>query len=109
MSDYTDAELFNCCTDYREPDWSRYSRLEIGACKLEGTGHFHDGEEDNITIGGLPFDGDDVEFFTVYGRNPDDEAEAITDIPGTMCDALAVAIALGKRSGGLPIYLYNYA
>lgn len=104
MGEYTDGELFNCCTEYREPDWSRYSRLEIGGCSRDENKGISD--ETHI-VGGIAFD--EAEFFTVYGRNADDEAEAITDVQGTMCDALAIAIALGKRSGGLPILLYRYA
>lgn len=29
---FNSTELFNCCTALREPDWSKFSNLELGGC-----------------------------------------------------------------------------
>lgn len=66
-------QLFNCCTELAEPDWNEFTSLELGACRTE-----IDENGGEWTAGGLSRD--DADFFTVYARNRDGEAEAITDI-----------------------------
>lgn len=87
------ATLYNCCTHHAAPDWSQFVRLELGGC-ID-----HDGQTD----GGVAFD--EAQFFSVYGRRDDGEAEAITDIHGSALDALVVAATLTGISG-LTVALY---
>lgn len=70
------ADLYNCCTHRKEPDWSRYCRLEI-------SGSRDDIANRGSTIGGLS--AIDARFFTIYGviAGSEPEVEAITDIHGT--------------------------
>ncbi|MBB4017345.1 hypothetical protein GGR16_002374 [Chelatococcus caeni] len=93
-----DARLFNCCTDYAEPDWSRFASLELaGCCDLIIPA---DPEATMVAAGQSAAV---AEFFCVYGRSAEGEAEAITDIDDPR-DALAVAAELGLRSR-LPVSL----
>jgi len=92
--------LFNCCTDLAEPDWSDFSRLEIGACRQE-----RQGESDLWTVNAV--DDAQATFWTVYGRRKADDAlsaecEAITDC-NTREQAGKVAGILSARSG-LPVF-----
>jgi hypothetical protein len=78
--------LFICCTNHAEPDWTQFKQLFLGGCV----------DDDGATIGNIARE--DAEFFTVYGRKPDGEAEAIADI--TDYDlAVQVLAHLGKLSG----------
>ena len=81
---YSSAELFNCCTDHREPDWSRFKGLILSGCK-------DDPDCPGDTLGMIA--AADAEFFTVYGLDHDDCSEAITDIRDARL-AMAVAAAL---------------
>lgn len=98
----TDTDLFNCCTGNAAPDWSRFIGLELGGCT----------SADGITTGGAAYNL--AQFFTVYGRTREGEAEAITDIeaasgrerPTLLVRAIDVAAELSYRSG-LPITLYR--
>lgn len=83
------STLYNCCTNFAEPDWSQFAYLELAGCA----------EEDDMVEGLQEFD--DSKFLTVYGRRKDGEAEAITDIPA-ITDAgqvLRVLTALTAKSG----------
>ncbi len=88
---FTPADLFNCCTDHREPNWGRFERLEIGGCCDES-----EVPGETLTVGGKSFD--EAEFFTIYGRLPDGESEAITDEVDPM-RAGDIAEVLSERSG----------
>lgn len=83
------AILFNCCTDNRAPDWTRFKSVEVGGCIDHG------GE----TEGNVP--DDRAEFFTVYARLHDGCAEAITD-SSTRPIAEFVARTIARLSG-LPL------
>lgn len=87
-----DARLFNCCADYAEPDWSRFTSLELVGCRNLNDPVVPAG---TMIAGGQPAGA--AEFFTVYGRKADGEAGAITDIEDPR-EALAVAAELGLRS-----------
>lgn len=86
-------QLFNCCTELAEPDWNEFTSLEIGACRIE-----IDETGAEWTAGGLSRD--DAEFFTIYGRNQDGEAEAITDIETYLggCLILAELVRISELS-----------
>jgi len=86
------AVLFNCWHREEQPDWSDYCGLEIGGCRLRGD-----------TVEGF-HDADTAEFFTVYGRNRENLAEAITDCP-TLDHARRVCALLAHMSG-LPVHTY---
>ena len=78
--------LYNCQTHNAEPDWSKFTRLEVGGCV----------SDDGYTVGGQP----DVtaEFWTVYAIAPEPgDNEAITDCK-TRADADAVARVLSLIS-----------
>ena len=85
--------LFNCCTNWAEPDWKQFDHLELGGCATE-----HKDNDDEYTNGGQS--AANAEFFTVYGRfhEPDGTCEAITDIVDPR-HALAVAGELALLSG----------
>lgn len=90
---FTNAQLYNCQTGLNEPDWRGFTSLEIGGCK----------DDDGSTDWGIPFD--EAEFFTIYGRDHDGMAEAITDIPRDGA-VLQIAAHLARRSR-LPLSLSN--
>jgi len=81
--------LFNCQPDGRAPDWSRFLSLEIGGCI----------DHDGTTEGGVS--ADRAHFFTVYARDHEGMAEAITDtLPGeTLADAARIGAELASLSG----------
>lgn len=70
---FSPADLFNCCTGLKEPDWSKFTNLELGGCidaaeeGMDGT-CIEGGKSRSI-----------AEFFTVYGRLIEGGCEAITD------------------------------
>ncbi|KAB2666038.1 hypothetical protein DEA98_10110 [Brucella pseudogrignonensis] len=84
-------ELFNCCTDYKEPDWSQFTHLELAGCVNE-----NDPDAGETCINGNQ-PSQEAEFFTVYGRDKEGLAEAITDIDDAL-SALQVAAALSYKS-----------
>lgn len=92
----TGDDLYNCCTGGTAPDWSRYSRLILAACRPD---------RDDPTADRLPLVGataDAATMFTVYGElaGMTPECEAITDIePADASRALAVAARLASVSG----------
>lgn len=81
--------LFNCQADDAEPDWTRFTHLEIG-------GVIRDPEDDTFFIGGHTVA--NAEFFTIYGRMADGDADAITNC-ATLDEADAVGLILSQRSG----------
>lgn len=83
MAPTASARLFNCQPGAMAPDWSGFVSLFIGGCIS------HDG----ITEGGVPVDR--AEFFTVYARDHEGLAEAITDAPEGA--SLKVAAELGAE------------
>lgn len=83
--------LFNCCTELKEPDWSQFIHLELAGCVNE-----NDPDDDETCINGNQ-SAREAEFFTVYGRDKEGLAEAITDIDDAL-SALQVAAALSYRS-----------
>lgn len=89
---YEDCEvLFNCCTGQAEPDWKRFTALEISGCR-ESVGN--DGPY--IEARQTPTD---VEFYGIYARHPSGEWEAITDTPvNTPWD---IALNTAQRLAGL--------
>ena len=92
----TPADLFNCCTNYAEPKWADFTRIEIGGCVMSASL----GEE--VVQGGVAFAS--AKFFTIYGREHDGTALAITDCPDALT-ALRVAAHLWAVSG-LPFTFY---
>lgn len=83
------ADLFNCQPDGRAPDWSGFVSLFIGGCIS------HDGH----TEGGVPMD--QAQFFTVYARDHEGLAEAITDTDegASLKDAAEIGAHLASLSG----------
>lgn len=70
---FSPAELFNCCTALQEPDWSKFTNLELGGC-IDAAEEGADG----TCIEGGRYRAD-AEFFTVYGGLIDGVYEPITD------------------------------
>ncbi len=96
MRNFEPHELFNCCTDYKAPDWSKFDALELGGCiegKDEDTG-------ETWTEGCV--ERQKAQFFTVYGHIPGEGVEAITDSK-TFVECVRVANELSRLSGGLPV------
>jgi hypothetical protein len=91
MTTFNNAQLFNCCTDERAPNWSDFTWLEIGGCVT-----FVADDGTTVTEGGI--DDDKAEFWTVYGRCNWGGCEAITDCK-TRPRAEAVALELARLSG----------
>lgn len=90
MLNFTNDQQFNCCTDYAEPKWDDFTALELGACRIE-----FEENGNQFTIGCLQRD--EAEFFTVYARDREGLAEAITDIPKFFGGCLVLA-ELARRS-----------
>lgn len=83
---FAPSELFNCCTDYAEPNWRMFNALEVNgsvAVAEEGT------NETSIVDG---MSRDEAEFFTVYGHLIAGGCEAITD-----CETLDLAQSIGAH------------
>lgn len=80
--------LYNNCTHCLAPDWSTFIHLEVGGC-------IDDPDDPGHTIGGQ--DDADAQFWTIYGRYADGDAEAITDC-ATLPDAIMVAHELAAIS-----------
>lgn len=94
---YDAAQLYNCCTNYKEPDWAEFDALELGGCCTEQMG-----EDEECVNGG--YSRDEAEFFTVYGHLREGGCEAITDV--TAYDyAVTILDHLGTVSG-LPVTVY---
>ncbi|MDX0455474.1 hypothetical protein GOC72_18640 [Sinorhizobium medicae] len=87
------AILFNCCTDFAAPDWSQFTALELGGCRM-------DPDYDGSVNGG--FDRYEAEFFSVYARFGDGECDAITDWHGSYDEAVSTTEELSRLSG-LPL------
>lgn len=83
-------ELFNCCTNLEEPNWSRFSNLELGGC-IDVAGE----REGSAIEGGISRT--EAEFFTVYRRLNEGGCEAITDC-ASIEGAESVAAVLCRRS-----------
>lgn len=89
------SRLYNCCTDFIEPDWRMYQALELGGCRDAGNG----GPGDDTDIHG-GFNRHEAQFFTVYGQLHTGEFDALTD-----CDTFDAAVeTLGQLGiiSGLP-------
>ena len=84
--------LYNLCEGNMEPDWSRYTCLEVSGSKD------HNGETEVMIFA------HDAEFFTVYGRLPNFGVEPITDCSDAT-SLLAVAAELGHLSR-LEVFLH---
>ena len=92
MNAFDNAALFNCCTDYAEPEWTRFDALELGGCCDAS-----DCPEDGTFIES-GYERSEAEFFTVYGHLKHGGAEAITDITGFE-KALEIIGHLSVKSG----------
>jgi hypothetical protein len=79
-----DDMLFNCCTDYTEPVWSRFAALTISG--VRDLRKELPGDETEC----VACDDDEAEFWTVYGRTHEGDVEALTDAP-TKDRALVIA------------------
>ena len=84
--------LFNLCKGNKEPDWSRYTCLEVSGSKD------HEGKTEALVFA------HEAEFFTVYGRLPSFGTEPITNCSDATA-LLAVAAELGYRSK-LEVFLH---
>ncbi len=86
------AELFNCCTAFQEPDWSRFTNLELGGC-IDAA----DEDTEGTSIEGGKSRAE-AEFFTIHGRLVIGGCEVITDCHN-LEDAQLVAARLRDISG----------
>lgn len=86
------AELFNCCTAFQEPDWSKFTNLELGGC-IDAAAEGMDG---TCIEGGKSRA--EAEFFTIYGHLNEGGCEPITDCDG-FDSAQRVATRLCVLSG----------
>jgi len=64
--------LYNCCTEYGEPEWNEFDALEIDCCASE---ILPDG---STWTECAPLH--QAEFFTVFGHLKEGGCEAITDV-----------------------------
>lgn len=78
------ADLYNCCTQHREPVWPRFTALTISGVRDLRRGKGDDGETECVAC-----DDGEAEFWTVYGRTKDGDVEALTDAP-TKAAALVI-------------------
>lgn len=90
--------LFNCCTNHTPPEFSAFQHLEIRGCRNDGPMLSKDGVPIDGTHIVTVHDDDEAEFFTVYGRKLDGDAEAITDCP-TRADAVKAADDMARGYG----------
>ena len=84
--------FFNCQPGGLEPDWQRFTNLELGGC----IDLAEDGSYGTWIEGGRSRQ--EAEFFTIYGRLQEGGAEAITDCLDFE-SARRVTAYLVKRSG----------
>jgi len=85
------ARFYNCCTRLAEPDWSQFKSLEVSGCIDDGEGNTTSRISD-----------DKAQFWTVYARDHDGMAEAITDCLSRV-EVDATAQYLASRSM-LPVF-----
>ncbi len=78
------SELYGCCEELREPDWSRYAQLEVSGSKR------------NEGVLRVMVSADEAEFFTIYGQLADFKFEAITECTGSELES--VIAELGRQS-----------
>lgn len=78
-------KLYTRCEGGKEPDWSRYTRLEVSGSKDKC------GKTEALVCAR------DAKFFTIYGRLPSFEVEPITDCYDAVT-LLEVAAELGHRN-----------
>lgn len=85
------ANVYNCCTQHREPVWSRFTALTISGVRdlRRGTG---DGSETEC----VACDDSEAEFWTVYGRTKGGDVEAITDAPTKAAALVMVGYHLAR-------------
>ncbi len=90
---FTNWQLYNCCTDCQEPDWSQYDYLEVQPV-IEC---FDDDGQCSCEV--LPLDESDwADFWSIYARLPCGEVEVITDIKSES-EIYKISQYLSKRSG----------
>lgn len=70
---FSPAELFDCCTAFKEPDWSKFTNLELGGC-IDAA---EEGSDGTCIEGGKSRD--KAEFFSIYGHRDEGGYEPITD------------------------------
>lgn len=97
-------KLFNCCTDYAEPEWTRFDALELHGCVnvADGLGGPGTGESETYVESG--YSRAEAELFTISGHLKEGGAEAITDCL-TFETAEEVAAELSRRSS-LPVSIF---
>lgn len=95
MLKFTKDQLYNCCTEGREPDWAKFDALELGGC----VDAFKD-EETEDTCFESGYSREEAEIFTVFAHLKEGGAEAITDIPKFFAGCLIMAEL--SRISGLP-------
>lgn len=78
--------LYNCCPDYLPPDWSHFSGFEVQAMQQTDTCC-------------LPCEPWLAEFWTVYGRERDGCAIAITDVTTERLATTIAGMFAGKLRG----------
>jgi hypothetical protein len=88
----TPDELFNCCANGTAPDWAQYTELV-----LEGVKNLSDDPEETQYTGG--FDRYEADLFSVYALTHEGNADAITDIDGTLAAADDILHHLSGLSG----------
>jgi hypothetical protein len=82
--------LYNCCTEYGEPEWNEFDALEIDCCASE---ILPDG---STWTECAPLH--QAEFFTVFGHLKEGGCEAITDV-STRKLAKRIAELFSKKIG----------
>jgi len=99
----TPALLYNCCLKHAEPVWSRFRSLSISGVRdlRSQTG------VDETECVACP--DAEAQFWTIYGRTKDGDAEALTDAP-TKAAALVIAgfHMARARVAGVPLDLEEW-
>lgn len=92
-NNYTNLDLYNCCSSLTPPNWDQYEHLTVEGCiKLPLDPALPDAEYEVLG----QQDREDAEFFTIYGWNHG--SHAITDAP-CVEDAIGIVEHLSKVSG----------
>lgn len=90
------AVYFNNCTNNLPPNWSQFELLEIGVSAMQFD---HQGmPEYYVRVFTEAITPDDKIIWTIYGRYPDGDCEAITDC-ATCEDAKEIGKTLSEISG----------
>lgn len=97
--------LFNCQTEGKEPAWRNYKGLELAACRNDIEAVQEEGGNPESDTHIVTCHYEEAEFFSVYLRDKEGLAEALTDIQDR--DTVLAVVSELMQISGLPCEFAN--